>query len=128
MDNRNITVIRIPIPFKQFFRVWCEFLKPLHNLTSREMDLAAAILEERFKLSKSITNPELLDDVLMSEESKRRIRKNSGISVAHFQVIMAKLRDSKVIIDGRLNPKFIPNLKDDPTNYKLLFSFDLNDS
>ena len=124
---KNITVIRIPTTLNNFFKLWCKFIRPLHNLTDREMDVAAGFLYKRFLLSKSITDQNLLDRVLMSEESKKDIRKIVNISVPHFQVVMAKLRQNKVVIDNKINPKFIPDLTS-IDNYKLLFNFEINET
>jgi hypothetical protein len=38
---------------------------------------------------------------------------------------MGKLRKNKVIVDGKINPKFIPRLEEDGDNFKLLLLFDL---
>jgi hypothetical protein len=39
---------------------------------------------------------------------------------------MGKLRKKNVIIDNKLNPKFIPNIQKDADNFKLLLLFDIN--
>ena len=49
----------------------------------------------------------------LSEETKRKIREDCNITLAHFQVIMGKLRKNKVIIDNKINPKLIPNIDKD---------------
>ena len=61
----------------------------------------------------------------MGEDTKRKIREECNITQAHFQVIMTKLKKSKVIEDGRINPKYIPRLENDSNNFQLLLSFDL---
>jgi hypothetical protein len=61
-------------PDGDFFRVWVEFLKPIHNLTNKEMDVLAAFLKKRYELGKVITDNDVLDNVLMSESTKRQIR------------------------------------------------------
>ena len=47
-------------------------------------------------------------------------------TLPHFQVIMGKLRKSKVLLDNRVNPKFIPNI-DNPSSFRLLLNFELSD-
>ena len=124
-------VIRIPTSLEgKFFRLWLGFLSQFHNLTPREMDVAEAFIRQRFELSKSITDPVLLDQIVMNEDSKRKIKADCNISDAHFQVIMGKLRKSKVIVGDKLNPKFIPkglNAGDHSSSLLLYFDLDAGD-
>ena len=65
--------------------------------------------------------------MVMNEDTKKKIREECGISSAHFQVIMGKLRKNKVIVNGRINPKFIPNIGEDENGiFQLLLLFDCN--
>ena len=121
--NRPNSVLSIPTTLNDFFRYWVEFLKPLHHLTDREMDVTTAFLRKRFELSKDILDPIKLDKYLMNEDTKAEIRDECGVSPAHFQVIMGKLRKSGVIIDGNINPRFIPNIKDDGSAFQLVLYF-----
>lgn len=119
-------VIRIPTSIStSFFRFWLEFLKPFHNLTDREMQIASAFLKRRQELSKVIQDDSILDKVVMSEDTKKAVREECNISLPHFQVIMGKLRKSKIILNGRINPKFIPNLTEEQGSFRLLLNFEL---
>lgn len=120
-------VIRIPTSIStSFFRFWLEFLKPFHNLTDREMQIASAFLKRRYELSKVIQDDGILDKVVMSEDTKKAVREECNISLPHFQVIMGKLRKSKIILNGRINPKFIPNLTEEQESFRLLLNFELS--
>lgn len=121
-------VIRIPTSLKdKFFRTWVEFLTPLHNLTSREKDVLAALIKNRFELSSAISDEVLLDKVLMSDDIKAKVKAECGVSDAFFQVILGKLRKTDVIIDGRINPLLIPKKVDKNDKFfTLLLLFDLN--
>ena len=118
-------VIRIPTDKKKFFRFWYEFLKPFHKLTDREIDVITSFTYERFLLSKVILDPDVLDKVVMSEDTKKKVREESNITLAHFQVIMGKLRKNRVIINNKINPKFIPNITEDDNSFKLMLLFDI---
>ena len=119
-------VVRIPTSLKgKFFRYWMEFLEPFHKLTDREMDIVTAFLKHRYELSKVIKDDEILDKVTMSEDTKRQIREECNITLPHFQVIMGKLRKNKVIIDGKINPRFIPNITEEEGNFQLMLLFEL---
>jgi hypothetical protein len=110
-------------PEGDFFRYWVEFLKPLHELTNREMDVLAEFLKVRYKLSKEIINSDRLDRVLMSEETKREIRNTCGITTKHFQVIMSKFRKNGVIRDNKIHLNLIPTITEDGVGLMIYFSF-----
>lgn len=110
-------------PDGDFFRYWVEFLRPLHELTKREMDVLAEFLKVRYNLSKAIIDEDTLDRVLMSEETKRSIRKSCGISAKHFQVVMGKFRKNGVVKDGRISLKLIPTITDEGVGLMVHFSF-----
>ena len=110
-------------PDGDFFRYWVEFLRPLHELTKREMDVLAEFLKVRYNLSREIINTDRLDRVLMSEETKRDIRQTCGISAKHFQVIMSKFRKNGVIRDGKIHLNLIPTITDEGVGLMVHFSF-----
>lgn len=127
MMGKINNVIRIPTSIStSFFRFWFEFLRPFHNLTDREMQVASSLLKRRYELSKVIQDEDILDKVVMSEDTKKAVREECNISLPHFQVIMGKLRKNKVILDGRINPKFIPNLSEEQGSFRLLLNFELS--
>lgn len=129
MNKKGIpnNVIRIPTSLKKdFFRIWIEFLTPLHSLTNKEKDVAAILLKERYKLSKAVNDPALLDRILLGDETKNTIKEELKITEAFLRVIFRKLKSTKFIVDNKINAKFIPkNLKDGDTMFQLLFFFDL---
>ena len=126
--NANINVVRIPASVEgSFFKYWFEFLKPYHKLTSREIDVISELVKIRFQLSKVILDEDVLDSVLMSEETKRKVRETCQIKLSHFQVIMGKLRKNGIIIGEKINKRFIPNIDYEAKDFKLIFYFDLDD-
>ena len=126
MENKPNSVIVLKGSLSgSFFRIWLEFLRPFHKLTGREIEVVASCLRHRFEISKSVNNQEILDKLVMSEDTKREVRNECNISQAHFQVIMTKLKKSKVIDNGKINPKFIPRVEKEADNFQLLLSFEL---
>ena len=121
-------LINVPTSINNgFFRYWIEFLSPFHSLTPREMDIAASFMKQRYLLSKAIKDGAILDRVTMSEDTKRKVIEECKITPSHFQVIMGKLRKSKIIENGKLNPKFLPkNIEEGDKSCKLLLYFDLD--
>lgn len=126
MNKEINNVIRISTSLNsKFFRYWFEFLQPFHKLTEREIDVITSLVKQRYELSKVIKDDEILDRVTMSEDTKRKVREECNMTLSHFQVIMGKLRKSKVIIDNKINPRFIPNIREDSETFQLLLLFEL---
>lgn len=126
MMKKPDNIVRIPCSLdKSFFRLWFKFLEPFHKLTDREIDVITSFVKQRYELSKVIKDNEILDKVTMSEDTKKKVREECNITLPHFQVIMGKLRKNKVIIDGKVNPRFIPNIDEEAGIFQLLLLFEL---
>ena len=126
ISERPNNIIRIPTSLSvNFFKLWLMFLEPFHKLTKREIDVAASFVKQRYELSKVIKDSEILDRVTMSEDTKKKVREECNITLPHFQVILGKLRKNKVIVDGKINPKFVPNINADNDTFQLLLLFEL---
>jgi hypothetical protein len=126
ISERPNNIIRIPTSLSvNFFKLWLMFLEPFHKLTKREIDVAASFVKQRYELSKVIKDSEILDRVTMSEDTKKKVREECNITLPHFQVIMGKLRKNKVIIEGKINPRFIPNIDEETGTFQLLLLFEL---
>lgn len=109
----------------EFFRWWCVFLRPLIKLTNRETDVMACFLKQRWELGKSISDPVILDAMVMSSAVKQRVIEECGITQEHFYVVMSNLRKNGIIVDNIINPRLIPNIRvDEETGYfQLLLLF-----
>lgn len=121
MAKQVDSIVRIPCKVDgKFFRYWFEFLTPFHNLTEREMDVITSFVKQRYELSKVIKDNEIPNKVTMSEDTKKKVREECDISLPHFQVIMGKLRKNKVIIDGKINPRYIPSVDEENGSFKMM--------
>lgn len=126
MEKVN-NVIRIPTSLQgKFFRYWFMFLEPIHKLTSREIDVITSFVKQRYELSKVIKDDDVLDKVTMSDDVRRKVREECNMTLPYFQGIMAKLKKNKIIVNGRINRRFIPNIKDNDGVFQLLLYFELN--
>lgn len=118
-------IVTVPTsPGIDFFRWWCIFLRPFINLTNRETDVIASFLKQRWELSKNISDPAILDTMVMSETTKSKVIEECNITQQHFYVVMSNLRRNKVIVNNTINPRLIPNIrKDDKGCFQLLILF-----
>ena len=118
-------VVRIPCKLDySFFKMWFMFLQPFHHLTEREMEVATSFVKQRYELSKVVSDNDILDKLVMSEDTKRKVIEECNITLPHFQVIMGKLRKNNIIIDGKLNPRYIPRVVEESGSFKLMLLFD----
>lgn len=118
-------VVTVPTSSKiDFFKWWCVFLRPFIHLTNKEIDVIASFLKQRWELSKSISDPTILDTMLMSETTKTKVIEECGITQQHFYVVMSNLRKNRIIVKDKINSRLIPNLrKDDNGCFQLLVLF-----
>jgi hypothetical protein len=106
-------VFNVPVSSTlDFFKWWCIFLRPFVPLTERETDVVASFLKQRWELSKIISDPVILDTIVMSSDTINKVVQECKITKQHFYVVMSSLK-KKSVIDGKINPKLIPNLKED---------------
>lgn len=119
----------IPTSFNNdFFKWWCIFLRPFISLTDRETEVIACFLKHRWELSKSISDPAIIDTMLMSDDIRNKVIEECHITLPHFYVVMSTLRKKKVIKDNLIDPRLIPNIRiDDKGIFKLLILFKDNE-
>ena len=119
-------VVRIPCKLDySFFKMWFMFLQPFHRLTEREMEVATSFIKQRYELSKVVSDNDILDKLVMSEDTKRKVREECNITLPHFQVIMGKLRKNNIIVDGKLNPRYIPRVIEENGSFKWMLLCDV---
>lgn len=126
MKSNNVITIKSSLS-NNFFRYWFMFLKPIHKLTSREIDVLAAFAKHRYELSKGIKDQEILDMVTMSKETKKKIREECNLTTPYFQVIMEKLRKNNVIVNGKIQKKLLPKIDEDVNSSTLILHFELSE-
>ena len=122
---RPNNVITVPVTNSlDFFKWWCIFLRPFINLTDRQVDVVASFLRQRWELSKYISDPAILDSMLMSEDIRKKVQEECKITSQHLYVVMSSLRKNSVIVDNIINPRLVPNIrKTDDGCFQLLVLF-----
>lgn len=111
--------------YDELFLNWFLILKPLHNLSNKECILASKLYKYRDELKEVILDKEILDTTILSDTYRKKIIEEMDITMIHLQVLLTSLRKKNVIIDNRLNPKFIPHIKD--SELSLLIRFEIPD-
>ena len=118
-------VVTVPTTLgTDFFKWWCIFLRPFINLTNREIDVIASFLKQRWELSKHISDPAILDSMSMSDDIKKKVMDECNITLPHFYVVMSNLRKNNIIVHNSINPRLIPNIREDDNGcFQLLVLF-----
>lgn len=120
----NIVTIPVEKNNSSFFKWWLTLLRPFVSLTNREMDVVAEFLKQRWELSKAISDPVILDTMVMSENIKSKVIEACHITQQHFYVVMSNLRKNKVIVNDIINPRIIPNIRENDNGcFQLLILF-----
>lgn len=113
---------------KEFYQFWLAITRPFHKLAVREIEILALFLYKREQYLTMI-DESLVDSLLLKRgDIKSSIREELGISSSYLQVVMSKFRDKGVIVNGRIDKKFIPSI--DPLSHsnRLIFNFNIDDS
>lgn len=115
--------IRIPCQSTQgFFDAWFQMLRPIHKLANNEIKILSTMARFRYELSLKM-DKDILDEYMTTTEMRSKIREACGMSKSCYQVSIHKLKEKKALVDGKMNPKLIPNLNGN--SYKLMLFFDL---
>lgn len=121
---------------EEFYKNWIDILTPIHKLTSKNKQILLAFLMLRYELAQSINNEVLLDEVLMNEDSKAKIKERCNLQGNYLQVAMFTLAQQNVLIktlsnDNRkkykykINPRILPDMRYTDTGVILQFNFEL---
>ena len=110
-------------PEGDFFKVWVAFLKPIHDLTKKEMEVLAAYLQERYRINKKVKDLDIVDNILLSNKVRKTICKQCGIKPKYLNVILSKFRKNGVIRNEKLFLNLIPSIDKDGARLMINFSF-----
>lgn len=92
-----------------FLRGFIELMRPLHKMTSREMDYAAAMLKVREEIAKEVTDQNKIDKLLFDDEVREFIRKEAKVKPDYAKALIYGMRRKGFIVGKRINPMYIPS-------------------
>lgn len=99
----------IPCTKETFLKVWFDLLRPVHKLTKKEMEVAVCFVKHWYKLRDTVRDDKQLNQLLFSPQEKAEICNELGLSPQHMRKIMVKLRQRMIVVNDKLNYRFIPN-------------------
>jgi len=118
-------IININILQKDLFKKWLQITKPYHGLTKQQQDILSLFLYYHFKLKQDITNNKILWKILFDYDTKKEIKEELNITDQVLQNTLTQFRKKKIIIDNVITPSFIPELKKEDKQFKIIFNFNL---
>jgi len=126
---KNSNVARVPCVLDiGFFYKWLSFLTPFHKLTKSERQVLAAFLNKRFQLLQLVRDEGILDGLLKSIDIRKEIREELDMTIPQFNILLSKLKKAGVMVDNKINKRYIPNIQKDSGQYRLILIFDINDN
>lgn len=115
-------VTSIPNKDGEFFRAWLEVMRPLHNLASKEMDFAAALLKKRYEIAKTTSDSRTVDKLLFDAETKRSVAESLNISYSYMQYVLKKMRGAGIIKGKTIDPQYLPAYEEGkPVRWMFIF-------
>ena len=125
MSNQKMNIKRIHTDKKSIFRYWLEFLKPYHKLRTKEIEALSLMLYYRYELSREIKDPDMVDMILFSTQTRSKIREDlGGMGQKVFNNLLTSLRKKNIISkENKINHVLIPNMSED--GFKLVFDFEV---
>lgn len=126
LSNVDIdNVIRIPTKLGvDFFTKWLVFLSPLHQLTNKEIAVAAQFLTERFELAKVIKDETLLNRAILDKNTKKKVQQAVGLKDTHFTILLTSLRKKGFFKNNIIDYRFIP-IMEQSNKCTLMLFFDI---
>ena len=99
------------IPIKanitQSLKAYLQILNPVLKLKDKEIEVLSSFLSIWHK-NKNNAN---IDKLLLSTPVRKMVRKSIGMSEASFNNHITMLRKKKMIVDKKINPSILDNIK-----------------
>lgn len=122
MKQANIKCSR-----KLFFKHWLRLTRPFHKLTNKEIDVVALLLYYHDEYKNETKNKKMLWKYVFDYETKMLIKKElDNMKDQILQNILTSLRKKKVVINNKINPVYIPDIKKGTDNFKIIFNLIIN--
>tara|TARA_R110001592_G_scaffold129906_6_gene342710 strand:+ start:775 stop:1122 length:348 start_codon:yes stop_codon:yes gene_type:complete len=101
-------IIPIKADIAQSFKAYLQILNPVLKLKDKEIEVLSNFLSIWYK-NKSNKD---IDKLLFSTPVRKMVRKAIGMSEASFNNHITMLRKKQMIIEKKLNPNIVNNIKD----------------
>lgn len=124
---RNSNAFHVKTALDDFFIKWVNFLQPFHGLSGANALVLASLLKYRHYLVSMLLSEKEADETLLGKECKEVFMEENHMSSNYLEVALSRLRKAKVIVNDRIDKKFIPILELGSNQYNLIINFELYD-
>lgn len=124
--SKNLNIKSISTDKKKFYILWLTFLKPYHKLANKEIEFLATLLYKRSEIRVSISDDNMVDEMLFNKSIKEEIRIEMGYkNMQVYNNMLRFLRKKNVLVKNKIIKGLIPELSGN--NYQLIFNFNINE-
>lgn len=97
--------------------------KPMHKLTSQEINVLGLIIYEYLINKENFKRDEDLWKYVFDYDTKQKIKDELNMGNPVFQNILTSLRKKKVLQNNRVVPLYVPNIEKNDEAFELTFRF-----
>ncbi len=106
----------------ELFEKWLEWLNPIFTLGKTDRKILAAYITLHY-LHYSRYSKEVLDELLMSEDTKKIVAKRLKLSTSVVDKTLKKFKENNIIIDNSLHPSLVAYPKNN--KFKINIEFEV---
>ena len=93
-----------------FCTKYIHFLRPLHRLPDKEIEVLAHLVKYWLILEKQLHKERLINDALYGKEITKKIVEECNIKVSNYRVIISSLRRKGIIDNRTIDKMYIPKV------------------
>ena len=124
MNTKDIKWVKLTVKTDlEFFTQWLKIIKSFSPLTDKEAEFMAILLTKRHELSKVILDEKILTKMLFDKEVKNYIVSELKMKdTQSVENMIYTLKKKNVIFEDKIiNPRYIPRVSKDFTNFAIGF-------
>jgi len=124
---KNVKQANINIRIKDLFFKWLDITYAAHKLPKQKRDILALFLYHHYLLKGEITNNKILWKMVFDYDTKLKIKEDLDIDDQALQNTLTYYRKNNIIVNGIINPAFIPNIEVNSKQFKIIYNFNIVD-
>lgn len=110
---------------EKFYQYWLTFTRPMHQMSKSHIKATALILYLYSEFRKQVATDDIAWQLTFSYQNKKIIQEKLDLKdQQQLQNLLSALRKKNIIINNRIAPSYIPNVKDN--KFSLIFNFEID--
>lgn len=124
---KNSKIVKIDTTFKDLMYYWLKFIKPFHTLSEQPMQVLSLFLYFYFEYRDKIKDEDILWKMVFDYDTKVKISNELDVKLHTIENKLTQLRKKKIILDNRIDKRFIPNLERNLKEFNINYKFVIKD-